>query len=152
MKNVVVAKPQEVVLPTDMDGISVYNYLLNEDLNITAGCICSEVITSFEERKKEVKAIDWNDYCYNIHRLVEMLYEPLYCGGFEFDIVVGINRGGLFTADLISREYGHNMPVMVLFADRRNKSGKSDSEDTVINNMDIIQILGEIHSLSYPKG
>ncbi len=72
-----------------------------------------------------------------------MLHEPLYCGGFEFDIVVGINRGGLFTADLISREYGHNMPVMVLFADRRNKIGKFDSEDIIINNRDIIQIPGD---------
>ncbi len=58
LKNVIVAKPQEIVLPTDMDRISVYNYLMDEDLNITAGCICSEVITSFEEKKKEVKAID----------------------------------------------------------------------------------------------
>ena len=41
-----------------------------------------------------------------------------------FDIIVGINRGGVMAADIISREYGQIKPVLSLYADRR--TGKSD--------------------------
>lgn len=76
--------------------------------------------------------------CCYIKKLIDELRTPLYIGGFEFDFLIGINRGGLLTADLISRENGHHMPVLPLFADRRNKIGIFDSSDMIMNNMDVV--------------
>lgn len=144
LSQILVAKPDFVSLPTDMLGVSVYDYFIDEDINTTAGVIYAEM-NSYINKKiskcKSVNKIDWVDYCREINKLVTELRKPLYISGFEFDILVGINRGGLMTADLISREYGHHMPVLPLFADRRNKIGLFNSTDMLINNIDIVNIL-----------
>lgn len=144
LSQILVAKPDFVSLPTDMLGVSVYDYYIDEDINTTAGVIYAEM-SSYINKKiskcKSVNKIDWIEYCREIDKLVTELKKPLYISGFEFDILVGINRGGLMTADLISREYGHHMPVLPLFADRRNKIGLFDSTDMLINNIDIVNIL-----------
>lgn len=144
LSKIFIAKPDFVTLPTDMLGVSVYDYFIDEDINTTAGVIYAEM-NSFINKKiskgNHVNKIDWAEYCNNINKLVCELRKPLYISGFEFDFLVGINRGGLMTADLISREYGHHMPVLPLFADRRNKIGSFDSTDMLINNIDIVNIL-----------
>lgn len=144
LSKILVAKPDFVSLPTDLLGVSVYDYFIDEDMNITAGVIYAELSSYINKkimRDRIINKINWAEYCYEINILVNKLRKPLYIGGFEFDFLVGINRGGLMTADLISREYGHHMPVLPLFADRRNKIGIFDSTDMLINNFDIVKIL-----------
>lgn len=144
LEKVIITKPEFVTLPSDLMGVGVYDYYIDGDLNITAGVIYAEM-DSFIKNKTSINnkfiKIDWVEYCCDIKKIVDDLRKPLYLGGFEFDFLIGINRGGLMTADLISREYGHHMPVLTLFADRRNKIGVFDSDDMMINNKDIVNIL-----------
>lgn len=144
LSKILVAKPDFVSLPTDLLGVSVYDYFIDDDMNITAGVICAEMNSYINKKISKyvnVNKIDWVEYCSEINKLIKELRKPLYIGGFEFDFLVGINRGGLMTADLISREYGHHMPVLPLFADRRNKIGVFDSTDMLIDNINIVNIL-----------
>lgn len=144
LQKILVAKPEFISLPTDLLGISVYNYYIDDDIDITAGVIYAEMSSSINKKNLEINSIckiDWSEYCKEINKLVSELKKSLYIGGFYFNIIVGINRGGLIAADLISREYGYNMPVLPLYADRKNKIGIFDSINTLINNVDIINIL-----------
>lgn len=144
LERVIIAKPECVVLPSDLMGVGVYDYYIDGDMNITAGVIYAEMdsyINNEISLDNSIINIDWVEYCHDIKKLIDDLRKPLYLGGFEFDFLIGINRGGLMTADLISREYGHHMPVLTLFADRRNKIGIFDSDDMMINNKDIVNIL-----------
>ena len=62
-------------------------------------------------------------------------------GGYYVDVLVGINRGGLMVADIISREYGQIMPVVSLMADRRSDKTSFEANDLLINNDDIVKVL-----------
>jgi len=144
LSKILVAKPDFVSLTTDLSGVSVYDYFIDIDMNITAGVIYAEMnsyINKKISKHTNVNKIDWVEYCSEINKLVNKLRKPLYIGRFEIDFLVGINRCGLMTADLISREYGHHMPVLPLFADRRNKIGVFDSTDMPIDNINIVNIL-----------
>lgn len=144
LQRILVAKPDFVSLPTDLSGICVYDYYIDEDLDTTAGVIYAEMNSYINKRIGKVKKIgkiQWTEYLKEINKLVTELKKPLYIGGFEFDVIVGINRGGLMTADLMSREYGYHMPVLPLYADRKNKIGIFDSTDDYINNTNIVDIL-----------
>lgn len=142
LKKILIAKPDYVTLPSDLIGVEVYNYYLDTDIKITAGNIYSNFYEYIKKySNQQVKKIDWNEYCFQISRLVNELKKPLYYGGFEFDLLIGVSRGGLMTADLISREYGHHMLVLPIYADRRNEVGVFDSTNILIDNRSIISIL-----------
>ena len=145
LSKIFVAKPESLLFPTDLKEVYVYDYFIDEDINTTAGVIYAEFNSYINQKKikNKINKFDWIEYCREINKLVNELRKPVYIGGFEFDFLVGINRGGLMTADLISREYGYHMPVLPLFADRRNKIGIFDSTDMLVNNIDIINMLNK---------
>jgi len=150
LDRVFIVKPDDLHLPSDLDGIASCNYVMMNNFEVVAGSVCANLVSYIRQTPVETdkQIIDWNDYCYQTGRLIDFLKQPLALGGFNLDCIIGVNRGGLMTGDLISREYGHNMPILSLFADRRlRQGGIFNSVDAPINNMYLLDILsGNMYS------
>jgi len=145
-ENTIIVCPEDVKLPTDTLGMTLLNYTADDnDIDATGGTISSKIERHIEKRSENscfVSSMTWNEYM----NLVSILISKLKrldngCAGYHFDIVVGVSRGGLLIADLIGRAFGKNFPAIYLFADRRDKNGIFDSDDCILNNKDIINIL-----------
>lgn len=141
---VIIVKKDNATLPTDLAGIQPIPYNINDedDLDSVAGMICS-AITDYisKQHNAELIKLSWDEYFYYVKNIVNKLKQSSRLGGFYFDIIVGINGGGLMVADIIAREYGQIIPVLALYADRRSGKTVFDSDDLILNNSDIIKIL-----------
>lgn len=144
LKRVIIVKKDNVVLPTDLDGVQPITYSVEENENIdsVAGAICSSIKSYISNQHiMEYIKLSWDEYFYYVKSIENRLKQSLRLGGFSFDIIVGINGGGLMVADLLAREYGQNIPVLALYADRRSGQTVFDSKDLLIDNLEIIRML-----------
>lgn len=144
LNRVIIVKKDNVVLPTDLDGIQPITYSVEENENIdsVAGKICSSIKNYISnQHSMEYIKLSWDEYFYYVKNMVNRLKQSLRLGGFSFDIIVGINGGGLMVADMLAREYGQNIPVLTLYADRRSGQTVFDSKDLLIDNSEIIKML-----------
>lgn len=86
--------------------------------------------------------ITWDEYIELVKKLVSKLRVSESMGGFYFDAIVGVNKGGLVTADLIGRMYSqNNMQVFAVYADRRLGRGDFESDALVVSNMYLVNAL-----------
>lgn len=74
-------------------------------------------------------------------QLIRMLQITPDHGGFYFDVIVGVNRGGLIIGSTISRSFSKSMPVLSLYADRRCAGAFFTSDEAVSINKNIMSIL-----------
>ncbi|HJB26642.1 MAG TPA: nucleotide-binding protein [Firmicutes bacterium] len=144
LEHVMIVKKDTISLPTDLDGIEsiCYNMEKDDDLDTIAGMICSSIMNHISKHTNQgyIK-LSWDEYFYHLNNLIDTLKQSSGLGGFYFDIIIGINRGGLMVADLISREFGQNIPILAIYADRRTGKAVFDSTDLLISNKDILKIL-----------
>lgn len=89
----------------------------------------------------ESKILSWDAYYQCLGSLVKKVNESEPLGGFNYDIAVGITRGGTSVADLFAREFGQNKPVVSLFAFRDGKNTYFDREDSPISNEYVLELL-----------
>lgn len=83
LERVIIAKPECVVLPSDLMGVGVYDYYIDGDMNITAGVIYAEMdsyINNEISLDNSIINIDWVEYCHDIKKLIDDLRKPLYLG------------------------------------------------------------------------
>lgn len=146
LDRVIIVENANISLPTDLNGITSIPYSLNDsdNINMVAGMICSKIDGYALKKIQHVdyEKLSWNAYLHTVKTLVNQLTTSDGLGGYTFDIIVGINRG-LTAADLISREFGHNMPVLALLSDRRSRTSKFDHTDLLVNNNYIIETLND---------
>ena len=144
LQKVLIVKKDIVSLPTDLDGIETikYNQKENEPIDIIAGMISSKITDYIvKQSNKDYIKLSWDEYFYHVNNLVNKLKQSAGLGGFYFDIIVGINRGGVMAADIISREYGQIKPVLSLYADRRTGKSVFDSTDLLVDNRYVLKML-----------
>lgn len=144
LKRVIIVKKDNVALPTDLNGIQTITYSVEENENIDslAGVVCSSIKKHiFNQHNMHYIKLSWDEYFYYVKNIVSRLKQSLRLGGFPFDILVGINGGGLMVADMLAREYGQNIPVLSIYADKRSGQTVFDSKDLLIDNSEIIKIL-----------
>ena len=145
LNRVIIVKHKEVKLPSDLDGINPVDYTFSEgeDIDAIAGTICAKIqqhIDGSEYAKNQFIKLSWDEYFHCARKLFGVLNQSVALGGYEYDIIVGINRGGLMIADLISREGTQNVPVLPLFADRRSGSSRYDT-GVIIDNIDVLNCI-----------
>jgi hypoxanthine phosphoribosyltransferase len=148
MERVIIIKNKDVKLPSDLDGIEYAQYTFDKDsaIDAAAGKICSHIdnfVKEYNKRHADYKKLSWDSFYTQVNKLFNTIKQSPRLGGYHVDILVGINRGGLMVADIISREYGQIMPVISLMADRRTDKTSFDSADLLINNDDIVAILSK---------
>jgi len=146
MRNKIIIKHKDVKLPSDLDGIESAKYVFDNDSDIdaTAGRIRSHIenfVAEYNKRHADYKKLSWDSFYSQVNKLLNRIRQSPRLGGYHVDIFVGINRGGLMVADIISREYGQIAPIISLMADRRSDKTLFDSQDLLINNDDIVKIL-----------
>lgn len=146
LKRVLIIKHKDVKLPSDLDGISPIDYSITEeeDIDAVAGTICSKVgqyISREEYPKKQYVKLSWNEYFRSLKKLTERLSQSIPLGGYEYDAIVGINRGGLMAADMIAREVSPNAPVISLYAERKTGVTCFDAEHAPVKNTDLLKAI-----------
>lgn len=138
IERTIIVQPNEVKLPSDLDGVTPCKFYPDDDIDVTAGYITSYIedhITRLKEANLIIDRIYWEEYCEMIDALIGKLKKSVNFGGFYCDAIVSISRGGMVVADLISRTYGYGMPVLNMVANRRDGHGTYDSEEVAdVNN------------------
>lgn len=146
LNRVIIVKHKDIKLPSDLDGISAieYNELETDNIDAIAGTICSQ-ITNYVERnkfsKRQYGKLSWDEYFHYMKKVIGELGQSIPLGGYEYDAIIGINRGGLMAADLIARENAQNIPVLPLFADRRSGNSSFVSPGLFVSNEELLKCL-----------
>ena len=109
-------------VPTDLLGISAGTYEVHADNNLRAslGAPCASIRTRIAELTDQGIQISWDELCELVNIMAIKLRRSPAIGGFSFDVLVGISRGGITVADLLSRHFGGNIPIVSIWADRHS--------------------------------
>ncbi|MBR4425675.1 MAG: nucleotide-binding protein [Oscillospiraceae bacterium] len=119
-------KTRSVVLPSDFGGLIVIDYnLSNSDLlsNQNSQAAVGPAVTKFYNsiKSRQVTAdnivVSWESYCECVKGICKKLAKSPRQGGFRFDAIVGITRGGVIAADLINRKFLARAPLFCLWPD-----------------------------------
>lgn len=114
-----------LVMPTDFLGIEYATYIENTQGNLNA--VLAPAARSLNGSMSKFSTpqelfslnISWKQFCQYIMNLKNYLSFYPGQGGFQFDIIVGLQRGGLVVADMLSRFYSSRIPIYSLFQDRQ---------------------------------
>jgi hypoxanthine phosphoribosyltransferase len=112
-----------VKLPSDLLGINPVGYEHYEDKSLlpaALGAACNEIRLYLEGLSLQPKHLSWEELCGLTAGLAGMLRRSAHGGGYSFDVLVGLSRGGVAVADQLSRIFGGNVPVICLWADRHS--------------------------------
>lgn len=138
LAHTIIVKEEGAILPTDIDGITPITYIADDsiDIDAVAGTICSKIESHIKQQAngRLHGKIPWDEYYSQMKELVEILQQSPRSGGYLYDAIVAINRGGLMVADMISRERNMDVPIIPLFPDRRNSVPNYDATISGINN------------------
>ena len=123
-KNCFIFKEENVRLPSDLEGLTVIKYYADVDEKQLPAEIATAVtefdMYVYEKATLKREIVDWNSFCNNITKICNHLRKSPRQNGFRFDVIVGISRGGIIAADLISRRYMGIIPLLCLFSDYAN--------------------------------
>lgn len=141
-----------LILPTDFLGVAyaTYREVTNE--------ISASLVPATRKLKRAMDSfnipqmlpslnISWKDFCVYIEELTRKLNFYPGMGGFQFDVIVGLQRGGLVVADMLSRFYDSRIPVHSLFQDRRSKQPEINFDCET--NEPLIKLLKENDSIKH---
>jgi hypoxanthine phosphoribosyltransferase len=108
-------------VPTDLLGVTTARYRsdMSTDLPGALGPACTQIRTKIRETWHTELTATWDEMVSWVSQLSAMLRQSTGLGGFGFDVIVGINRGGIIVADLLARSYASTMPLLSIWADRR---------------------------------
>jgi Predicted nucleotide-binding protein containing TIR -like domain len=120
----------DIKIPSDLLGITPAKYEPHSSGNITASvsAICNQIKSQIEIGTRNGVRINWEEVHAWVMELSSTLKRGPSRGGFIFDVIVGISGGGLVVADLLSRCYGRQHPVISLWADRHGQYPVSNFE------------------------
>ena len=138
LAHTIIVKEEGATLPSDIEGITPIGFIADDatDIDAVAGTICSKIESHIKQQSIGIihSKIPWDEYYSQMKGLVEILQQSPRCGGYLYDAIIAINRGGLMVADMISRERNVDVPIIPLFPDRRNSLPNYDATISGINN------------------
>jgi hypoxanthine phosphoribosyltransferase len=125
-----VVKPRNtsLKLPSDLIGLNLADYEPPSGGNIVAalGSASSriELIIQKDDALRggpQVEGMTWDQLCKCVAKLGDQLKRSPHDQGFMPDLIIGVSRGGIIVADLLSRFLGGRIPTQCLWADRHTK-------------------------------
>ncbi|SCE65163.1 Phosphoribosyl transferase domain-containing protein [Micromonospora viridifaciens] len=124
-RRAVVVQPRgsNLKIPSDWLGINPVDYDHPEDptkLITATASAATQLRLHLNGLPARPLHVTWDETCALVRKLAGMLRRSPSNGGFSFDVLVGLSRGGVIVADLLSRIYGGNTPVICLWADRHS--------------------------------
>lgn len=135
-----IIKSDKATLPSDFSGLSYANYR-EEYLELSTQAEIGSAVTEFEQSIKKILShsvneecyISWDNYYSNIKSLCKKISKSPRLGGFRFDIILGISRGGVIVADLISRVFCARTPLASIWADYYTEQPEISFDGSDIN-------------------
>lgn len=147
LEHTLIVQERGVSLPSDLGGISPIEFSIadGEMLDTVAGTICAKIESHLASHRNQSDFIklSWDEYFHTMKEMVGRLQQSPRCGGYIFDAIVAVNRGGLMVADMISRERNTDVPILPLFPDRRSAVPDFDTPLSCINNAELMKLLDE---------
>ena len=115
----------DLAIPTDLYGITTARYTRalvdSGEMSSALAPACTRIRRRIMETWQGGTTA-WETMADWIIELGSSIRRSPGMGGFPADVVVGLSRGGLAVADLLSRYLGGQTPVLSLWADRRHSS------------------------------
>lgn len=137
--------PDEVKIPTDLWGITSIIFPKGDlDENEIADDIVNELKEYIETEINEQlisRMIMWEEYSVLTRKLLGGLKKSVNHGGYYYDVILSVSRGGNILANMISRTYGQNMPVLYFQEDRRDGNGVYDTAVVEEINQEVLNII-----------
>ena len=132
MENTAFIYNENVKIPSDLYGITavpISNVGDDEDI---ASAIVSDLSQFMKPQTMHLpikKMIMWDEYVELVNKLLVSLKQSVNFGGFYFNLILSVSRGGAMLSGMIARTYGQNMPVLYLLEDRRDGNGAYDTTE-----------------------
>ncbi|WP_322174430.1 TIR domain-containing protein [Acutalibacter caecimuris] len=141
------AHSDKVKIPSDLLGITPIKYPSDfTDNNMIASYIVSQVDkrTKLHSADQPIrKVIMWEEYSSLVKDLLNVLKKSVNFGGYYFEVILSVSRGGNILSNMISRTYGQNMPVFCLQEDRRDGNGVYNTSEVNDINQEIVKLIKE---------
>lgn len=144
LKNTFFVYPKEVKIPSDLFGITTISFSDTGEIDIEANVIVSQLLDSIKDETASMaikRMIMWDEYVLLVNRLLSSLKQSVNFGGFYFELILSVSRGGAVLAGVIARTYGQNMPVLYLQEDRRDGNGEYDTPEVDDINQGVIKTI-----------
>ena len=139
-KNCFILKSKKTVLPSDFVGLTCVSFD-EEEFALNREAALGQAITQFSSSiesgstNSSFPMISWRRYVEAVEALCAKLKLSPRQGGFRYDVIIGISRGGIIAADLINRHFLAEKPLLCLWGDYKSRQPDIDflSEDAKIN-------------------
>jgi len=115
-----VPRGRNIKLPSDLLGMNFIDYGYPDDPSILETCLapaCERLRRHLRTLTTGRRYLTWEDTCALTKRLAAILMQTPRAGGYNFNAIVGLPRGGIAVADLLSRRYAGNIPILCLWAE-----------------------------------
>ncbi|QNN21745.1 hypothetical protein HED60_05490 [Planctomycetales bacterium ZRK34] len=122
-----IVKPRDatIKIPTDLFGINTVDYENHTSGNVSAMVQAASTKIEYAldrfSNSRDTQTMEWADFCGLIAELGDKLKRSPHARGFMPDIILGLSRGGIIVADLLSRYLGGRIPSLCLWADRHKE-------------------------------
>lgn len=131
-----------VKIPSDLLGITPVPISETGDVNIKASVIVGQLLKFIKNENSSLKIkkmIMWEEYVFLVNKLLASLKQSVNFGGYYFDVILSVSRGGSILAGVLARTYGQNIPVLYLQEDRRDGNGAYDTPEVSDINQGIVR-------------
>ena len=112
-----VFQEKDVKMPSDLYGFTTIHYdsqYINDNPRTAIGPAVSKFEQSIAGFREERVYASWESYWENVKKLHQQLSLSPSQGGFRYDLLIGISRGGCAVADLLCRQDGGRLPIMCM--------------------------------------
>lgn len=144
INNCFVIKSKRAKIPSDYDGLSVIEYDLsnkelaeNDNLRAELAPAVNQFVvgtseSSLKESSERVRS--WLNYCDALSALCNKLTKSPRNGGFRFNALVGMTRGGIIAADIINRKCMTSVPLTCITPDYSSQGSPGfETDENSIN-------------------
>lgn len=129
-KNCFVIKSKDIILPSDFKGLTVAEYD-DEQYKLNPEAALGQAVTQLTSCISAISpntstVLSWESYIEAVDTLCKKIKRSPRQGGFRFDVIIGISRGGIIAADLINRHFMAEKPLLCLWGDYRTNQPEID--------------------------
>lgn len=144
LKNTFIVYQEEIKILSDLFGITSVSFSDLGKVDLYAKVIVNKILEHIKNEFASAtikRMIMWDEYVDLVKKLLTSLKQSVNFGGFYFELILSVSRGGSVLAGVIARTFGQNMPVLYLQEDRRDGNGAYDTPEVEDVNQAIIKTI-----------
>ncbi len=152
-----ILKSKKAKRPSDYDGLTVIDYDISVQESEGRADLRAEMsegarqiddaLSAEAEADIPMMVHSWLDYMDCITKLYDKISKSPRTGGFRFDVIVGIARGGIIAADIIKRKCASTVPLLCIAPEYSDNGNPVYDMDRNSNLKSVVQILNEYQNI-----